>query len=174
MAPTMKHLDLVAGVAILALTSSFASAQGILQRFPDHGDVVAGVGDLDGDGHPEVLAGRTGNFGHAGDVQLISVLDGSIFRTHPGSAINDGFASAVARLGDVDNDGVGDYAISTSAGLAPGVRVHSGASGAVLRTILPPAGSGPFGTVLDAEGDVDGDQVRDLLITSAATTAGAL
>ncbi|HTF89058.1 MAG TPA: integrin alpha [Planctomycetota bacterium] len=170
----MKHLELCAGVAFVALIPSFASAQGILQRFDDHPDVVAGVGDLDGDGHPEVLVGRTGRFGRTGEVQVVSVLNGSVFRTHPGSAIDDGFATAGARLGDVDGDGIGDYAISTTAGLTPAVRVHSGANGAVLRTILPPAGSGPFGTVLDAEGDVDGDLVHDLLITSAATTAGAL
>ncbi|MEO6708670.1 MAG: hypothetical protein ABI054_03960 [Planctomycetota bacterium] len=170
----MKHLELFARVACLALMPSLASAQGILQRFPGHGDVVAGVGDLDGDGHPEVLVGRTGLSGNTGEVQLVSILDGSILRTHPGSVINDGFAAAVARLGDVDNDGVGDYAISTTAGLAPAVRVYSGSSGALLRAILPPAGSGPFGSVLDAEGDVDGDQVRDLLITSTATIAGAL
>ncbi|HUR29089.1 MAG TPA: hypothetical protein VM509_12945, partial [Planctomycetota bacterium] len=94
----MKHPELLAGVAFAALIPSLASAQAILQRFPDHGDVAAGVGDLDGDGQPEVLFGRTGRFGHAGEVQLVSIKDGSLLRTHTGVAVDDGFATAVARL----------------------------------------------------------------------------
>ncbi len=82
-----------------------------------------------------------------------------------GTAPGDGFATAVAALGDVDGDGTRDYAYSITRGAAPCLRVHSGATGALVRTILPPVGAELFGTVL-AAGDVDGDLVSDLLATS--------
>jgi hypothetical protein len=168
----MSAHQLLALLGLTTLLNLPASAQGILDRYPELGNVVGGVGDLDGDGHPEILVGRTSGFGAAGEIRLVSVVDGSTLRSHFGAADDDGFGRAIAVHGDIDADGVGDYAISTTAGVSPGVRLHSGASGAVIRTLTPPLGTGLFGTVMSADGDVDGDSVRDLMVTSAGGASG--
>ena len=78
------------------------------------------------------------------------------------------FGAAVAVLGDLDRDGRADYA----AAVANGGRVLlvSGATGAVLRTLAPPAGADAAFSAgaLAAAGDVDGDGRPDLAVVSGA------
>lgn len=88
-------------------------------------------------------------------------------RVLTGTMPNDEFGSFVAKVGDFDQDGVADVAVSAPfeyvAGSPVGVvRVFSGATGTVLRTIMgtPTAGLGPVAAV----GDIDTDGIPDLII----------
>ena len=81
---------------------------------------------------------------------------------------NDGFGASAAGLGDVNGDGVPDYAFgapftSVYAGYVP---VFSGATGEILFTLEGQVGldGDRFGDAIAGIGDVDGDQVPDVLV----------
>ena len=93
-----------------------------LDRF---GQTLAAVGDIEGDGWPDVLVGAPGVTGaRAGYAQLFSGRDGSVIATLRGGAFNENFGRAVAGLGDIDGDGLRDIAIGApnAGGPAPGQR----------------------------------------------------
>ncbi len=130
---------------------------------------VANAGDLDGDGHDEVLAGNPRNRfdRNAGSALVFSGADGSVLRTigPPLGGTEPTFGFGVAGIGDVDGDGTPDVAVSSHPGTIPGsVWVFSGRTGAVLRTIDGATiGSGfHIGYTLAAAGDVNGDGTPDL------------
>lgn len=100
-----------------------------------------------------------------------------LLRTHAGQAAGDQLGASIAGLGDVDGDGVPDYAIGAPAAAAGGVAagrvtVHSGRTGIVLwsRSGNPGdllgngSGSGAGQGALAAAGDVDGDGIPDVVL----------
>lgn len=79
--------------------------------------LLADAGDVDGDGTPDILAGdqyesHNGIIG-SGLVQVVSGADGSILHTHHGYT-GDRVGGILAKLGDVDGDGSGDYMIGST------------------------------------------------------------
>jgi hypothetical protein len=120
----------------------------------NHG--VASVGDLDGDGVPEIAAGATTNnerLHHQGKVTVFrydrtsSICAIRFALWDPEGAIYDNLGYSVAGIGDVSGDGVpdiaagepGDDPVDDSNGA---ILIFSGADGALVRrvTILPRAG----------------------------------
>lgn len=81
-----------------------------------------------------------------------------------------GYGSSIARVGDVNGDGVDDIAVGdpTDVGSAPPggglVQVISGRDGGVLRTLRPGANDTSLGRHVSACGDVDGDGTPDVLV----------
>ena len=77
------------------------------------GTTVAGVGDLDGDGHPDFAAtALPGGFGAPpGKVTVFSGATGAILFHQVSSDTEDKFGFALASAGDYDGDGFGDYMI---------------------------------------------------------------
>jgi hypothetical protein len=73
---------------------------------------------------------------------------------------------AVAGLGDVNGDGVGDFAVGIPGfnGNQGRVRVYSGATGALLWTQNGPQAGSLYGFSLSAMNDVSGDGRKELLI----------
>ncbi|KAA3614534.1 MAG: hypothetical protein DWQ01_02180 [Planctomycetota bacterium] len=91
------------------------------------------------------------------------------FRYSLDSPTNDtAFAVESAGLGDIDGDGYADFAVSetdTGPFQPPGVvYVHSGKSGQLLYTFQGISNADGYGLALDSAGDVNGDNVQDLLI----------
>jgi hypothetical protein len=103
------------------------------------------IADLDGDGKGEIIAGaHVGDGGGIGDSGWVRVFDGAtgtIVHQFNGTASPDHFGARIA-TGDVNGDGQTDVIVGAEFGTLPGtppgsgyVRVHDGASGAVLTEV---------------------------------------
>jgi hypothetical protein len=99
----------------------------------------------------------------------------SVLYAFSGDAAGDGCGSAVASAGDVDGDGTNDVIVGhwgASGGTYAGrVRVHSGATGAVLFTIDGAAAGDQFGASVDGAGDVNADGFADVIVGAPGANA---
>jgi hypothetical protein len=133
------------------------------------GNSIASVGDIDGDGRPELLVGawnETVSSVTVGSVSLFSGATGVLLRKITATPGTQNFGSSVAAMGDYDGDGVPDFAAHYPVAMIGGVpknmgtaRVISGATGADLAAIS----IGLRGPIA-AAGDVNLDSVADLLV----------
>jgi hypothetical protein len=113
------------------------------------GSSVAGVGDIDGDGCPDIVIGAPTEYDGItihGAVYIISVATGQVLHRIGDYHAADATGWSVAGVGDVDGDGVPDIAVGapTTDWLAPGagaVRIHSGATGELITGRF---GHGPY------------------------------
>ncbi len=137
------------------------------------GAAVAGIGDVNRDGRPDLLVGHR----IALNILVFSGADGSVLRTLdnlPGITFRSDFGSVMAGIGDVNGDSVPDVLVGApgdvgSTGDQQGrAFVFSGADASLLRTLdlpNPPGGQlTRFGSALSAAGDVNGDGVPDVLV----------
>jgi hypothetical protein len=123
------------------------------------------IGDLDGDGCDDFGYGRYGpNF--EGNIVVVSGRTGAEIRTSVGLAPWGNLGYRVIGTGDLDGDGVPDYAGSNLNGNL--VMVFSGATGATLYTWTGPG----VGSKIAIGGDFDLDGVPDLLIGHAGPVGG--
>ncbi len=135
----------------------------------DLGTSVASAGDVDGDGFGDVLVGapqldmfiaKSGK----GYARVYSGLTGKVLRTHVGLDKADGFGTVVANVGDLDGDGMGDFAVSAPIPLLDYVRAFSGRTGGLLQFHISPFAGTFYGTALLGLGDFDGDGLGDYAI----------
>ncbi|MBL8803680.1 MAG: FG-GAP repeat protein, partial [Planctomycetes bacterium] len=141
---------------------------------------LAAVGDLDNDGHADVLVGASNHPMQmeglaipppvvAGYAQLISGASGAVLHTFPAPPGAQRFGHSVAAFDDLDGDGVEDLLIGASgASGAPGyVYIFSGASFAQLRrdglTL-----STNCGAAVERIADVTGDGVDEYAVGAPA------
>lgn len=121
------------------------------------GQVSVALGDMNGDGVLDVIAGATN-----GHVKVLDGLTGAELKSFLAYA---GYAGGVrVAAGDVDGDGRAD--IITGATFNGHVKAFSGATGAEVRSFL--AYPGAFGTTDVAAGDVNGDGYADIITGAAA------
>ncbi len=165
-----------AAVVLLLLPASaiIARGQGVLWSFSGETvaealggglESVAGIGDVDGDGVPDLLIGAPG----ADRARLYSGQTGAVIRTLAGAPASS-FGRAVAGLGDVDGDGVPDVIVGAPGGDC--ADVFSGADGSLL--IHEPAPSaGSFGHSVAGVGDVDLDGFPDYAVGAPTASAAA-
>lgn len=146
------------------------------------GRAVAGVGDLNADGHGDIAVGAPGNdaaASNAGRVYVYSGVDGALIRTFSGPSASAAFGSGVARAGDLNHDGVCDLIVGAPVALsAPRGRayVYSGADGALLLPAFQPDqfGISTFGQFFVADaGDVNADGTEDLYVGAYDANGGA-
>lgn len=128
---------------------------------PFAGVTLTGVGDVDFDGHSDVLVGTPDAAGGVGRATLFSGRAGAVLRVLDGDPNLAGFGRSVEAPGDVDGDGTPDLIVN---GPSESV-VFSGDTGAVLLRSV----AGRIG----AAGDVDADGRGDLVVGESSIVSGA-
>jgi hypothetical protein len=128
--------------------------------------------DWNSDGVADLLVGSPGVDGVGPDTGRISLFSGAtgaeLFEVD-GLNGGDRAGRSVASLGDVNGDGVGDFAYgaptrSVSGPQAGGVFLISGADGAVISSWEGTTPYGIFGFSVANAGDLDNDGLNDLLV----------
>jgi hypothetical protein len=145
----------------------------------DLGVAVAGLDDIDGDGYADFLVGSyretVSGMAQAGSVYLyaggLAGKIGTLLDEVDGDSAMDWFGIAVERIGDIDADGVQDFAVGASgqpdsATSIPGyVRLFSGATRTEITT-YDGKNAGDFFGIEFTTGDVTGDGVVDLVVSA--------
>jgi hypothetical protein len=123
------------------------------------GTCIAELGDVDGDGAPEVLALA------AAPARALALSTGTwtIVLEAPLASWDD--QMSMSGLGDVNGDGVPDFAAGDYGfGGSGRVWVHSGADGALIHTLFPSSADLYFGASVAGPGDLDGDGRGEILV----------
>ncbi|KAA3608685.1 MAG: hypothetical protein DWQ01_11310 [Planctomycetota bacterium] len=137
---------------------------------------VAGAGDTNADGCPDILVGTIfadrGGFSKVGVAYLYSGNDGTLLYEYEG-LLSDGFllGGALSGAGDLNKDGYDDFLIS-----APGadhsfidagtVFVYSGQDGNVMFQVSGTYNGDFFGEDIDSLTDSDFDGIPEIVISS--------
>ncbi len=128
------------------------------------GTSMAGVGDVDGDGHGDVAIGAPGTDWNRGAVELFSGRDGRRIANVLGQSmglIPDNLGWSMASMSDVDQDGIRDLLVGaihryvvlcSGRDLRPIYSVH---------TRWSRGGLDAFASSIDRLGDVNGDGIED-------------
>jgi hypothetical protein len=144
------------------------------------GFAAAGIGDVNTDGVGDLVVSALGS----ARVFIVSGADRSVLRTitDPDGLSNVRFGLAVAGVGDLDGDGIDDVAVGSPGDdltillpcLTPPcppqpfqgrVFVFSGATGALLRRLLPPGDQFlAFGFAIAPLGDLNGDGKPEIAV----------
>lgn len=139
-------------------------------------DSAKGIGDIDGDGFGDFVLGSFLVEGWPGSA---TVYYGGRYQAayHLAPSGSVSYGKDVIALGDVDGDGIGDFAIGAS-GLILGeycfageVYIHSGANGRLIHRLEGEGTGSGFGEYLAALGDVTGDGIGDLAVSAMACCA---
>lgn len=134
--------------------------------FDEYGYSVAGVGDVDADGHPDFTV--SSHAGVGGTLYLYSGSTYNLLHTWTG-AVGEGIGSSVAAMGDYDSDGFADFAIGSRFANSPmgansgRIQFISGWGKNTTLTLYGDSGS-QLGASMDTLPDLDLDGHVDLLV----------
>ncbi len=125
------------------------------------GRSVSGIGDVDGDGHGDVVVGAPGEYYDAGRAYVFAGQTGdTLYSLTSPNPQHGGFGYAVSEAADVDGNGVPDLVI----GAGGEAYVFSGDDGALLHILQAPPNQIAFGWCVSAAGDVNDDGYDDVVV----------
>lgn len=143
---------------------------------------ISGIPDVNGDGRGDIIIGAPSEApgaspNGAGRAYIYSGATGALLRIlkSPGEELNGAFGYTVSGVPDLDGDGRGDVVIGApyeDPGTSPTdcgrAYIYSGATGVLLRKLLPPVAEqfGNFGSFVAGIGDVNGDARGDVLVAA--------
>ena len=194
--------DIVAGSELSASRGAVAAVSGrtgavlwirVGAKLNDHfGSAVTGLGDVNGDGVPDVAVGAfwdepVGSWqGNLGSVSVLSGVDGSeiykIFGPDTPGAVTTGFSIGywLGSVGDQNGDAIEDFVVSAKSKVTLGdgtvidypSTLHSGSDGALIAAVpLPPGGTGTA-IAFQKLGDVTGNGWNDFVLTQSGNLPG--
>jgi hypothetical protein len=140
------------------------------------GWTLAKVGDVDADGCDDFVSGAFETVANVGVAVLFSGRTGKVLTIGYGDP--DGVLGAsVTGCGDLDGDGVPDFAASTGGNFGQRglVRAFSGRTGGALFTWVSPTVTqygNSFGYAIASEVDLDRDGVSEVLIAAPPSSSG--
>ena len=148
------------------------------------GYTLDNAGDVNADGVPDQIISASGFTPKLGltlsDVFVYSGEDGSLLHDFHDPEIGDVFGWSVAGAGDIDQDGYDDVIVGAR-GVDNGWRdqagaayVFSGQDGTMIYRFKGRTPGERLGRNVSRAGDVNGDGVPDLLVTSDEATPGGL
>jgi len=148
------------------------------------GKSVSGAGDVNGDGFADLIVGApravTSGGSFAGSAFVYSGADGSQLFRFDGSVTSDELGGAVSGAGDVDGDGFADLIVGAMRADPNGLSeagsafVFSGADGSQLFRFDGQAVNDALGETVSGAGDVDGDELADLIVGAPNASPGGL
>ncbi|MBL7007578.1 MAG: FG-GAP repeat protein [Planctomycetes bacterium] len=138
------------------------------------GRAVSWVGDINSDGFDEFIAGAPlddNNGQDSGMARLFDGFAGTAILSIDGDNQADEFGGVVAGVGDVNNDGVPDFAIGAMLddNLAVGggmARVYSGSGFFVIHQWDGPTATDMLGCDIAGAGDINGDGYDDVIVAA--------
>jgi hypothetical protein len=153
----------------------------VRHRNDRYGTAVAGIGDVNGNGVPDILVGAVWAEPPAPSQSgqgAVWVLDGAngapIYVVYgppvPGQAGGSEYGRVVGAVGDQDGDGIDDFAVAS--GWTPFIAdLRSGADGALIRHLDMPTGA-LLAQTIDSMRDIDSDGTEEFVIGFSGTCDG--
>ncbi|MAE77219.1 MAG: hypothetical protein CMJ85_10165 [Planctomycetes bacterium] len=147
---------------------------------------VAGIGDVNKDGHADVIVGapdrdhmvgRT-QFFESGEAVVFSGKTGQQLFQKNGDSTSDFFGHSVTGCGDFNKDGWPDFAVGAPEYFDPTrrdpgyARVFSGRDGTTLQTLRGDSNGDFFGDPVRGGNDLNGDGSVDLIVGAHLNSAG--
>jgi hypothetical protein len=162
----VPRLSSIVGVGHVRI---YSGADGSLLRdwagtTTNFGIAIDGIGDLDGDGHADVLVGISdAPPQNAGAVQVLSGASGAVLRSYNSPLPGEQLGSRVSRIDDTEGDGVPDILAGTNSSGPFAARVIAGNNGS-LRYAVPSSAGWSTATSVAGGADVDGDGFGDFVL----------
>ena len=138
---------------------------------------VSGAGDVNNDGHDDLIVGAFNAASGAGRAYVYSGQTGALVWTFTGEAEYDNLGWSVSGAGDQNGDGyddliVGAPGVYTGGSFAGRAYVYSGQTGAVLHTFTGEAAGDWLGWSVSGAGDVNNDGFDELIIGAPHNDGG--
>lgn len=154
------------------------------------GSSIAAIGDIDGDGTPDVAVGAEGFYTgtSTGAIYILRLNSNGTVKSHSQITVNTPslnvrFGSSVTAVGDLDGDGVTDLAVGADfddyRGSVHVLLLNSNATVKASTRISSGTNGGPtfedsshFGSGVTSLGDLNGDGITDIAVGASYTEGG--